>query len=59
MQVEICPQKILGLKEAFYDALTKEDYGKAENYLDQLADIRGEKDADVVQARISYDLEQI
>ncbi len=32
---------------------------KAENYLDQLADILGEKDADVVQARISYDLEQI
>ena len=26
---------------------------------DQLADILGEKDADVVQARISYDLEQI
>ena len=59
MQVEIRPKKILDLKDNFYDALVKEDYPEAEGYLNQMADILGENDADVVQARISYDLEQI
>lgn len=43
----------------FYKFLSAEEYDRAKELLNELENILGSEDADVVQARVSYDLEQI
>lgn len=59
MKVEVRPEAVVKLKDAFYQTLSEEDYGKAKVLLDELTEILGDNDADVVQAKVSYDLEQV
>lgn len=46
------------LKE-FNDCLDRRDFVKAKNILDELTDLLGEKNTDVVNAKIAYDFETI
>lgn len=59
MKVEVRPEAVVKLRDAFYQTLSEEDYGKAKVLLDELTEILGDNDADVVQAKVSYDLEQV
>lgn len=59
MKVDIRPDKVIKLMEQFYLSLSKEEYAQAKELLNELEAILGENDADVVQAKVSYDLEQI
>ncbi len=59
MKVEVRPDKVIRLIEQFYLSLSKEEYVQAKELLNELEAILGENDADVVQAKVSYDLEQI
>ena len=43
----------------FNDYLDRRDFEKAKNILDELTDLLGEKNADVVNAKIAYDFETI
>lgn len=59
MKVEVRPEKVLNIMGEFYKRLSEEEYGRAKELLGELEGILGSEDADVVQAKISYDLEQI
>lgn len=59
LRVEVRPKEVLAIKDDFYRMLSKENYNEASELLKKMQDILGENDGDVVQARISYDLEQI
>ncbi len=59
MKVEVRPEAVVKLKDEFYRVLSEEDYARAKELLDELAEILGDNDADVVQAKVSYDLEQV
>lgn len=59
MKVEVRPAKVLSLKTDFYQQLADENYDEAKLLLNQLMEILGEDDADVVQAKISYDVEHL
>lgn len=59
MGVDARPAEISEKLRLFYDLLTEEKYEKARNVLDELEQILGENDSDVVEARTSYDVEQI
>lgn len=59
MKVEVRPEAVVKLKDEFYRVLLEEDYARAKKLLDELAEILGDNDADVVQAKVSYDLEQV
>ena len=41
----------------FNDYLDRRDFEKAKNILDELTDLLGEKNTDVVNAKIAYDFE--
>ena len=43
----------------FNDYLDRRDFVKAKNILDELTDLLGEKNTDVVNAKIAYDFETI
>ena len=43
----------------FNDYLDRRDFEKAKNILDELTDLLGEKNTDVVNAKIVYDFETI
>ena len=43
----------------FNDYLDRRDFEKAKNILDELTDLLGEKNTDVVNAKIAYDFETI
>ena len=57
MKVEVRPEEILRIKGVFYKYLAEEKYDLAKEQLEQLEQILGENDADVVSAKVSYDLE--
>lgn len=59
MKVDVRPEEVSCIKNEFYHQLSKENYEKAKELLEQLEDILGSRDADVVQAKVSYELEQI
>ena len=59
MKVEVRPKKVLKIISDFYKFLSAEEYDRAKELLNELENILGSEDADVVQARVSYDLEQI
>lgn len=59
MKVEVRPEKVMKLKDEFYHMLSQENYDRAKELLEELEDILGSNDADVVQAKVSYDLELI
>ena len=43
----------------FNDSLDRRDFEKAKNILDELTDLLGEKNTDVVNAKIAYDFETL
>lgn len=57
MKVDVRPQKVVEIKDAYYKALAEEQYEIAKELLTQLESILGEKDGDVVQAKVAFDLE--
>lgn len=59
MKVEVRPEEVLQVKAEFYKLLAEEKYDLAKEQLEQLENILGENDADVVSARVSYDLEAL
>lgn len=59
MKVEVRPEKVKKIMNEYYRLLSEEDYEKAKELLNELESILGENDADVVQAKVSYDLEQL
>lgn len=59
MKVEVRPEKVRKIINEYYRLLSEEDYEKAKELLNELESILGENDADVVQAKVSYDLEQL
>lgn len=59
MKVEVRPEDVLETMNEFYKFLSREDYYRAKELLDKLECILGSDDADVVHAKVSYDLEQI
>ncbi len=59
MKVEVRPEHVIRLKDEFYRVLSEENYGRAKVLLNELEKILGADDADIVQAKLSYELEQI
>ena len=59
MKVEVRPDVITKLLDSFYHNLSVENYEEAKKELEKLEDILGDNDSDVVEAKISYDVEQI
>lgn len=59
MNIEVCPEKVVTIKNEFYVKLAEENYEEAKKLLDELEEILGEKDSDYVHAKISYDLEAL
>ena len=59
MKAEVRPAKVLEIKDEFYQQLAEENYKSAKLLLERLTDILGEDDADIVQAKVSYDVEQL
>ncbi len=59
LKVEVRPKEVLMIRDDFYRMLSQENYSRANELLEKMKDILGENDADVVQACVSYDLEQI
>ena len=57
MKVEVRPEEVLQLKADFYKLLAEEKYNLAKERLEQLEQILGENDADVIGAKVSYELE--
>ena len=43
----------------FNDCLDRRDFEKAKSILDELTDLLGEKNTDVVNAKIAYDFETL
>lgn len=59
MKVEVRPEEVMNLKDEFYRLLAEEDYSKAKGKLDKLVELLGENDEDVVEAKVSYELENL
>lgn len=57
MKVEIRPRHILDLKDQFYHMLSTENYDQAKLLLKELENTLGNNDSDVIQAKVSLDLE--
>ena len=57
MKVNGRPEKVVELQEHFYNALDQGDMSAAKQDLDELTNVLGENDADVVKAKVAYDLE--
>ena len=57
MKVEVRPKEVIQLKADFYRLLAEEKYDLAKEKLKQLEQILGENNADVVGAKVSYELE--
>ena len=57
MQVEPRPEEVKVLFDRFHQAIDRRDLTKAEAIYQQLADILGENDRDVVNARIALEFE--
>lgn len=59
MKVEVRPEEVITVKDAFYRLLTEENYLAAKEKLTHLTELLGDNDGDVVQAKISYELENL
>lgn len=59
MKAEVRPAKVMELMNKFYQQLSNEKHEEAKLLLDQLTLILGNDDADVVQAKVAYDVEQL
>ena len=59
MKVYVCPEDVVRLKTDFYRVLAEEKYDLAKEYLVKLEQILGENDAEVVRAKVSYELEVV
>lgn len=59
MKVDVCPEEVVHLKSDFYRVLAEEKYDLAKEYLVKLEQVLGENDADVVRAKVSYELEVV
>jgi len=59
MKVEVRPQEVLHLQSDFYRQLAEENYDLAKECLERMEAILGENDADVVRAKVSYELEAL
>ena len=57
MKVNGRPEKVVKLQEHFYNVLDQGDMSAAKRDLDELTNVLGENDADVVKAKVAYDLE--
>lgn len=57
MKVNVCPEEVVRLKADFYKLLEEEEYDQAKIVLERLEQILGENDAEIVRAKISYDLD--
>lgn len=57
MRVDVCPEEVVRLKDGFYRVLAEEEYDLAKEYLVKLEQVLGKNDADVVRAKVSYELE--
>lgn len=59
MKVEVRPDKVVNLLASFYRDLSEENYEKAKMELENLEEILGENDSDVIEAKVSFEVEQI
>jgi len=59
MKVDVCPEEVVRLKADFYRLLAEEKYDLAKECLVKLEQVLGENDADVVRAKVSYELEVV
>ncbi len=59
MKVDVCPEEVVRLKADFYMLLAEEKYDLAKECLVKLEQVLGENDADVVRAKVSYELEVV
>lgn len=59
MKVDVCPEEVVRLKADFYRLLAEEKFDLAKECLARLEQILGENDADVVRAKVSYELEAL
>ena len=57
MKVDVCPEEVVRLKADFYRLLAEEKFDLAKECLVKLEQVLGENDADVVRAKVSYELE--
>ena len=57
MHVDVRPEEVTNLKDEFYRLIADEKYEDAKNMLEKLENILGSNDSEVVQAKITYDLE--
>jgi len=53
------PDEIESKLREFNDCLDRRDFEKAKSILDELTDLLGEKNTDVVNAKIAYDFETL
>ena len=53
------PDEIESQLREFNDCLDRRDFEKAKGILDELTDLLGEKNTDVVNAKIAYDFETL
>lgn len=59
MKVDVCPEEVVCLKADFYRLLAEEKYDLAKECLVKMEQVLGENDADVVRAKVSYELEVV
>ena len=59
VQVHLIKITIESKLKEFNDCLDRRDFVKAKNILDELTDLLGEKNTDVVNAKIAYDFETL
>lgn len=59
MQVEVRPDEVVEKIKSFYDQLDNRKLEEAKNILNELKNILGDNDADVVKAKISLDIEEM
>jgi predicted ATP-binding protein involved in virulence len=57
MHVDVRPSEVTNLIEEFYKSISDEKYEDAKNILEKMVDILGNNDSEVVQAKVTYDLE--
>ncbi len=57
MHVDVRPEEVTNLIDEFYRLISDEKYEDAKNMLEKLENILGRNDSDVVQAKLTYDLE--
>ena len=59
MGVDVRPSDVVAMLREFYESLSVEDYPKAKELLENLEQILGTNDSDYIEAKVSYDIEQV